>query len=193
VHEGAKEVLATDVGGPSSQALEAHRDYRTAGRVSHAALDATAMTYRNEFDVVVFKSVIGSIGGVLGYEGQVAALEGMHRALRPGGVLLWAENITSSPLHQAARRLWVPWGGQWRYLTLAELRSLLSPFASTDWSSAGFTAAFGRKESHRRLLGAVDSVLFEWVVPRPWNYIAFGVSRKATSTEPKSAESVEAP
>lgn len=181
VHEGAFEVTATDVGFPTERAAISHRDYIQSGRVRHESLDATRITQTGEYDVVVFKSVLGSIGGTLGRAGQAAAIEGMLRALRPGGILLWAENLAASPMHEAARRQWVPWADRWLYPTLAELRRLLMPFSSTEWSSAGFTAAFGRTESQRRLLASLDAAVLEWVVPREWNYVAFGVSRKGRS------------
>lgn len=178
VAEGAT-VVASDVHGPTPLAVGRHRDYLADGRVTHIEMDATDIPFNREFDAVVFKSVLGSIGGAVGAAGQDAAIRGMFRALKPGGLLLFAENLESSPLHLWLRRRMVAWGSQWRYMQFDEMRDALREFESVEYSTAGFLATLGRSERQRQLLAGADSLVFDWAVPRRWNYVMFGIARKA--------------
>lgn len=178
IHEGAS-VVSSDLHAPTALARRRHVEYLDAQRVEHVALDATNLEFDREFDVVVFKSVLGSIAGAVGEQGPRDAIDGMHRALKPGGLLLFAENLESSPAHLLLRRRMVAWGAKWHYLSLGEMHELLGGFDRVDFSTAGFLGTLGRSEAQRRWLSKTDSLLLDWTVPRRWNYLIFGVARKA--------------
>lgn len=172
------QVVCSDLGGPQKEALALHERYGVAERISYADIDATKIARGDgEFDVVCFKSVLGGVGGALGWEGQARALGEMHRVLRPGGQLIFAENTAASPLHRFLRRRFVEWGARWRYPTPEELRQLLEGFAHVELNFAGFAATFGRREWQRTLLYAVD-VLVTPMIPDRWKYIAIGCATK---------------
>jgi hypothetical protein len=102
----------------------------------------------------------------------------MHRALKPGGELFYAENLTASPAHKFLRRKFVRWGTNWRYVSIFEMKEFLSPFSSESHATFGFTGAFGRTESQRNCLGFLDQTIFDRLVPDKWNYIIAGVAKK---------------
>jgi SAM-dependent methyltransferase len=159
-------------------AAELHRKYGVAGTITYADVDATTIDFEECFDVVVFKSVLGGIGRAERMDRQELAVREMHKALKPGGQLLFAENGAASPLHQLMRKRFVPWGAEWRYPTRDEMRHLLAPFSRVDLRATGFLAAFGRSERQRDLLAFFDRWGFKRVVPESLSYIFYGSAVK---------------
>ncbi len=171
-------VVCSDYRGPSERARELHRRYGVQDRVYYRAVDAVAIDFPDgSFDIVCFKSVLGSVAGGDGLGRQQQAVAEMYRVLRPGGRLLFAENLRASRLHQMFRRCFVAWGQRWRYVALAELEEMLSCFARRRVVTSGFLGTLGRSEGQRRLLHVVD-VLLNPVVPSAWHYVAAGWALK---------------
>jgi hypothetical protein len=106
------------------------------------------------------------------------AIASMLRALRPGGRLLFAENLIGSPMHKYLCSKFISWGNTWRYLTIDEMRDLLRNFSDVKFSTTGVLGTFGRSESQRRALAAVDRAALNTLVPRSWHYIIYGVATK---------------
>lgn len=148
------------------------------GRITYEDLDAVNNPHFEQFDIALFKSVLGGVGSVHGLGGQEAALHGLHRALRPGGQLWFAENLVASPLHEFARRRFVSWGDRWRYVTLSEVQMMLRPFGSVEWATFGLAGAFGRNERQREVLGRLDRSGLDRLAPRQWRYIVACVATK---------------
>lgn len=144
-------------------------------RIRFEDIDATRIPYESTFDIIAFKSILGGIGLDGAIERQRAAVASMYRALRPGGRLLFAENLTASPLHALFRRRYRRWGARWRYVTIDEMRSFLNPFSRVRLDSSGFFGAFGRSEQQRQVLSVLDRVT---IVPAAWHYIVYGVATK---------------
>jgi SAM-dependent methyltransferase len=172
------EVTCTDLHGPTAVARERHAAAGVANRVRYAALDVTHLEERDRFDVIVFKSMLGAVGGADRRRAQQEAIARIHRALRPGGELFFAENLAASAAHRYFRQRFVAWGQSWRYVTVAEMREFLAPFASVTYRTAGFSGAFGRSPRQKELLGAVDRAGLDRLVPETWRYIILGVARK---------------
>ena len=171
-------VTCTDLDGPTDVARRRHRAAGLAGRIRYAHVDATCIPYDAAFDVVVFKSVLGALRGADRLAVQRAAVAGMYRALRPGGELFFAENLTASPAHRFLRKRFVQWGRDWRYVSVEEMLEFLAPFTSVEYRTVGFCGALGRSQRQRRLLGAVDRAGLDRLVPPSWRYIMVGVARK---------------
>lgn len=146
------------------------------GRVTFEDIDATAIPYRARFDVIAFKSVLGAVGG--SFTLQKKAIASMFDALKPGGRLLFAENLVGSPLHRYFREMFVPWVRNWRYLSVEEMLQLLSPFRTLDYAVSGVFASFGRGERQRRILASVDDLVANRLTPTNWKYIIYGVAVK---------------
>jgi len=93
--------LCTDLHGPSPRAVEVHRAYNLSQSIDYAVVDAAGMEYEHKFDIVLFKSVLGGIGYGNNRQKQQAALNAIHRALKPGGgIALCGKScgITASPV-----------------------------------------------------------------------------------------------
>lgn len=176
--QGASRVVCSDLNGPSEAARELHAHAGVSDRVEYAAIDATDIGLVGSFDVVAFKSVLGGVGGAGGYSAQVKAVQSMHAALRPGGVLVFAENLAASPMHTFLRRRFVSWGDRWRYVTDEEMAGFLHPFSRVQETSIGFAGAFGRSERQRTALAGLDVAGLDRVVPADWRYIIAGVATK---------------
>lgn len=174
-------VVCSDLEEPGDDARDLHRQFGVHSRISYAAVDATTIGRKSEFDIIAFKSVLGGIGSLGRKERQRVALLSIHQSLKPGGTLVFAENLPASPAHRVLRKVAVPWGRAWRYASLDELREFLAPFAGVDLRSLGFLGALGRSERQRRVLGALDRVI-DPAVPATWRYVAVGVATKDRSS-----------
>ena len=171
-------VLCTDLNGPTENAVQQHRASGLDNLIEYEAIDATQIPYTEQFDLIVFKSVLGGIGSRGGDAWQAQAIKEMHKALKKGGELFFAENLVASPLHQFLRRKFVRWGESWRYITLREFQEFLAPFSEVQLQTMGFAGAFGRSELQRNWFGSLDRLLFDRIVPENWKYIVTGVARK---------------
>lgn len=174
--KGAK-VVCSDVNRVRREAVELHEASELAHLIEHQTIDATSIPYTEEFDVVVFKSVLGAIGDGA-KEPQAKAVSEMHKALKKGGELFFAENLVASPVHMFFRRRMISWGATWRYVTIEEMNEFLAPFSEKRLRTIGFAGTFGRSEAQRSLLALGDRLVFERIVPESWKYIIAGVARK---------------
>jgi SAM-dependent methyltransferase len=163
-------VVCTDLGVSFEPAMALHRQYGVTDLVTYADLDATSIDFPDaSFDIVIFKSVLGALET---RDRQIQAIGEIHRVLRPGGSLLFAENLVGSRLHVSLRRRFVAWD-RWRYLDLDRDRDLFDGFAAVEFQTWGLLGLFGRNESQRDLLARIDALITRWV-PARWRYILFG-------------------
>lgn len=166
-------VLCTDLNGPEPWAHELHRKFDCHTRVSYGALNAMNIPYEGKFDLVLFKSIMGGI--CADDNSKKLLIDQMHKALKPGGMLLFAENLEATALHQAARKRFGTKG--WNYLRLSEMDQVFASFSSLRYSTAGFFGCFGRTEGQRALLGKADALL-DKLIPASAKYIVFGIAIK---------------
>ncbi len=171
------EVVCSDVRNPEATARPLHQKYGVADRIRYEQVSALDIPYSEAFDVIIFKSVLGAVGAYGRTDRIYEALRQMHRALRPGGWLLFAENLAGSPLHRWGRKKLSAWGSAWNYLRYQDLPRLFAPFDELHYESVGLTAGLGRTESQRRLLGRIDR-LIDRFVPPTWRYVAVGRAGK---------------
>jgi SAM-dependent methyltransferase len=171
-------VLCTDLQGVQASASPLIDRYGLSDRVAYEELDAVAIPYREHFDIIVFKSVLGAVGSNGNFARKRAAFDSIYAALKPGGSLLFAENLAASPLHCYLRERYVQWGRFWSYADIPEMQSLLRPFAHVDYRTVGFLGAFGRSETQRRWLSAFDGSALASRVPEDWRYIMYGIATK---------------
>ncbi|MEZ4739714.1 MAG: class I SAM-dependent methyltransferase [Flavobacteriales bacterium] len=168
--------VCSDLHGPTDAAKELHRSFGWDECITYEHIDATAIPKPDaSFDVVIFKSMIGALGSK---EKQALAIREMHRVLKPGGVLLFAENLHGSPLHVWLRERYVAWDSYWRYLDPVKDRDLFAPFARLNDHTTGFIANLGRSERQRTVLAGFDAVLGP-MLPRTQRTIWYGVAIKA--------------
>ncbi|MDR2105816.1 MAG: class I SAM-dependent methyltransferase [Coriobacteriales bacterium] len=169
--EKGMRVICSDLYGPTPLARELHERYGVCDRVSYEAVNALDTAFESErFDVVIFKSILGGIGTHLDYAAIQTALAEIQRILRPGGLLLFAENQHGSLFHQKARARFVSWGKTWYYVSLRELEELLSPFSSHEIGTYGVLSCVKKDFA--------PFIAFDRLVCRshksPRHYMAFG-------------------
>jgi ubiquinone/menaquinone biosynthesis C-methylase UbiE len=169
------EVVCSDCRDLPPTTRKLHAQYGVSDRITYKTIDMRQIDFPDDtFDIVVFKSVIGALGNK---PDQDIAAKDIHRVLKKGGALLYAENAEASGLHVFLRKRFIKWAVHWRYITAADLRDWTFPFTSHTETAYGVTALFGRSEGQRRLLAGLDRVLNP-IIPRRWKYIFFGVMIK---------------
>lgn len=173
-----KQTICSDLHDVKSTAEKFHLKYHVTSLVAYQDIDATNIPYENHFDIIVFKSIIGGIGSNDNYKIQQKVFNQIYKALKPGGKLLFAENLIASPLHQRLRKKFVNWGSTWRYVSIKEIKECLKDFSSYDIQSTGILGTLGRNESQRNFLSTIDAILLNKICPDTWKYIAYGIATK---------------
>lgn len=143
--KGANCVCA-DMRDHSRDAHEKHMRYGVAHKIQYEKLDARQIPYKERFDVVAFKSVLGGARGYFGDQAHIQIISEILKCLKPRGQVLFAENLAACRLHRLARKHFVKWGKFWKYLELAEVPALFADFAELDFMTCGFMGALGRRE-----------------------------------------------
>jgi len=173
-----KKVVCSDIKGVQETAKKLHNQYHVKNLIVYEDIDGTNIPYENYFDIIVFKSIAGGVGSNDNIEKQQQFFKEMHKALKPGGKLLFAENLIASPLHQKLRKKFIPWGNLWRYISLDETKSFLADFSSYKLKTTGVVATFGRSEKQRSFLSVFDRLIFNNICPKSWKYIVYGIAEK---------------
>lgn len=171
-------MVCSDLKDVKETAEPLHVQHKITNFVRYEDIDATNIPYENHFDVIVFKSIIGGIGSNNNYAIQQKVFKEIYKALKPGGKLLFAENLIASSFHQKLRKKFVNWGNSWRYLSIPEMHELMQDFSSVDLKTTGILGTFGRNEKQRNILSAVDGAVLNKISPDSWKYIAYGIAVK---------------
>jgi len=173
-----KEVICSDLKNTEASAKTLHQKYNVGSMINYQDIDATNIPYENYFDLIIFKSVIGGIGMNNNIGAQKKVFEEIHKALKPGGKLLFAENLAASPIHQFFRKLFNKWGDYWRYISLEEIKGLLQDFLSFKFKTTGVFSTFGRTEKQRSVIARFDKYIANNLLPHKWRYIIYGIAKK---------------
>ena len=173
-----KKMICSDLQDVKDTAEQLHAQYNIASLVQYQDIDATNIPYENFFDVIVFKSIIGGIGRNGNIAQQQKVFDEIYKALKPGGKLLFAENLVASPFHQWLRKKFIKWGNSWRYVSIEETHKFLAKFSSHDLQTTGVLATFGRTETQRQLLATIDDAVLNKICPDGWKYICYAVAVK---------------
>lgn len=180
---GAK-MYCSDFGFPTEKAKNLHKIKGISELISYHDINATKIPFEdNYFDFIVFKSMLGAVGAKNRFDLIQQAINEIHRVLKPGGVVFFAENFKGSPLHQWARLRFIPWGKSWNYLSLEEMKILLNMFEKKEIHSTGFLTAFiPNSRILKQVFARIDQLLF--FIPRSWRYVGYGYAVKRNTEHP---------
>ena len=173
-----KTVVCSDLKNVKETAQQLHLQYNIASHITYQDIDATDIPYEHYFDIIVFKSIIGGIGRNDNYDIQQKVFNEIYKALKPGGKLLFAENLKASSFHQRVRKRFVNWGSSWRYVSINEMRKFLKDFSNCEIKTTGILGTFGRNERQRNLLSSMDKLIINKICPENWKYICYGIAEK---------------
>lgn len=173
-----KTVVCSDLKNVKETAQQLHLQYNISSHITYQDIDATDIPYENYFDIIVFKSIIGGIGRNDNYDIQQKVFNEIYKALKPGGKLLFAENLKASSFHQRVRKRFVNWGSSWRYVSINEMREFLKDFSNCEIKTTGILGTFGRNERQRILLSSMDKLILNKICPENWKYICYGIAEK---------------
>ncbi len=59
----------------------------------------------------------------------------------------------------------------------------MSVFSTVKYTTVGLVGAFGRNQWQRGVLGRVDKLGFDRLVPKSWRYVMIGIARKKVSSD----------
>lgn len=172
------DVTCSDIYIDETEIFYKHKKYDVQEKIEYKEINALSIGIYEEYDYIIFKSVLGGIGIQHGKTGQRKAINEIFNALKKGGVLLFAENLVSSSLHMFLRKRFIPWGRKWRYVTIEEIKDFFSIFNLIKYQTCGFLGAFGLNENQRDVFGIIDSYFFNIILPERFHYIIFGFAVK---------------
>lgn len=163
---------------PEATAL-LHKKYNIAHRVTYQREDVCHLSFGDaRFDVVILKSMLGALQTK---ERQRKAVAEIYRVLKPGGVLLLAENTEATLFHRVIRKKFAKWASRWRYLSLKKGDlDLFDAFSEKKTATAGFWG-FMAKGPLIPVIRIAERISAPFV-PKAWNYILFAVFKKPTHT-----------
>lgn len=162
----------------SLEAKLIHQKYGVKDFIEYKKVDATHIPYDSQYDIICYKSMLGGIVREGGIDIAKKVINGIYEALKPYGILLFAESISSTTIHHSLRNKFGSGKNKWRYFTIGELIKLHDKFNSIEYQTYGFLGCFGLSEKQRSILGSIDNAIFSKIVPEKWNYILAGVAIK---------------
>ena len=164
--------------GASDKAKLIHHKYDVKDFVEYKEVDARHIPHKSQYDIICYKSMLGGIVAKGEFDTAKKVIDGIYEALKPGGILLFAENILSTSIHQIIRNRYGSGKQKWRYFTIGELIKLHGIFNSFEYQTYGFLGCFGVSEKQRSILGRIDRAIFNKILPERLNYILAGVAIK---------------
>ncbi|MEK2645210.1 class I SAM-dependent methyltransferase [Bdellovibrio sp. BCCA] len=149
-------VVCSDLESPETVAYKSHKRFEYSGQIHYKALDVHNIGLQNEFDVIIFKSVLGGVARRNDIKLAKSVAQELSKALRPGGLILFAENASGTFLHRLVRRVFRRWGNSWSYFTPDEMREIFEDFEFVEFKSIGFLAPFAIGKRMRSLFYLFD-------------------------------------
>lgn len=171
------QVICSDIYPVNKDVLLFHQKFSYHKNITYEIINANQIPYVDFFDVIIFKSVLGGVGRGNNKEDIEKAFLQIYKSLKPGGILLFAENLRGSKLHVFFRKKFIEWANDWNYVAKKDLIGYLQHFSKFEMRTTGFLGAFGFNESVKKIFGHIDRGL-SFVLPSNWQYIIYGYAKK---------------
>lgn len=176
------DVICSDIGEPGAQAKALHKKYGVTSRMRYAAVDAQHLPFPDQsLDIICCKSVLGGISKQTQHDPKPQIIAEIYRVLKPGGWFLSADNLYASALHTHLRKHFISWSKGWEYFRPEELLTLLNPFDTVNYRTAGISALVGRNPQQRQWLSAFDQQIQNRLpqsLKSRWHYVMATASQK---------------
>lgn len=171
------DVTCSDITDNFDKAKMLHAKYGVS--CEYKNLNILELDEQNTYDVITFKSVLGGVGRDNGYDRQEKMIENIYSALKPGGRLVFVENLKASVMHSFLRRKFRKWGQSWRYPTLDEIKELTAKFSSVSYKTVGFFGCLA-KGPIAVMSGAFDFIdkTIDSTIPDESRYIVSCIAKK---------------
>lgn len=170
-------VVCSGYGSDLDTAKKIHKQYNLKGQIEYCQIDAKSIPAENLYDIICFKSVLGGIIRDNPESGK-AVIQQIYKALKPGGYLLFSENLKASKFHMKLRKRYGALKNKWFYFSENDIDNLLEPFSSVQYKTFGFVGCLGRNEAQRRLLSFFDTFVFDKILNKEHHYIISVVAEK---------------
>ena len=170
-------VICNDIRPVNDEVIQYHKQFDYPGKIDYESFDAVNIPYENKFDIIILKSVLGGVGREGKDERIEMAIKEIHKALKPGGLFLFAENLMATKFHSFFRKNFVHWAKDWNYMKKKQFENYLKIFTESKTQTSGFLGAFGFNEGSKTFLGKIDSVLLN-KLPGKHHYIIYGHAKK---------------
>lgn len=169
-HNGAN-VICSDIINPGSIAL--NKLYQE--KVEFQIIDAQDIPYRDHFDFVIFKSLLGGVSRNNIHKKQTLVMEQIKKSLKRGGECLFIENMEGTIFHQIYRKIYGAGKNRWNYPSLNNFENLSKKFSHTQYRSFGL---LGSTHRSGKLFRKVFDKKFDHLFPNSWHYIYAGIYQK---------------
>lgn len=170
-------VICNDIRPVNDEVVQYHKQFNYTGKITYESFDAVNIPYENKFDVIILKSVLGGVGREGKDERIEMTIKEIHKALKPGGLFLFAENLKATKFHSFFRKNFVHWAKDWNYMKKTQFEKYMEIFSELSIKTTGFLGAFGFNERSKKFLGKIDSVVFNRL-PASCHYIVYGYAKK---------------
>ena len=164
-------VICSDIIKPGSLALKKLNQEK----VEFQIIEAQDIPYRDHFDFVIFKSLLGGVGRNNIFRKQTLVMEQIKKSLKRGGECLFIENMEGTIFHQIYRGRYGAGKNKWNYPSLDNFKNLSKNFSHTQYRSFGLLGSTHR--SGKPFRKAFD-IKFDHLFPSSWHYIYAGIYQK---------------
>ena len=168
-------ITCSDIHYDLEEAKALHKKYKVTDQVRYQKTDLLNWEEPGKYDVIVFKSVLGALQTE---ERIQKAVDNIYWNLKPGGLLLFAENNQGSIFHQYLRKNYTDWGSSWFYFDDHSLQRIFSKFEPGSLHYNGVLSVAGNRTFLKGLISGLDKFFLNKVIPRKLRYIVYGVFKK---------------
>lgn len=175
-NEFSIKTICSDLFNPDNFAKNFHSKFGVENLITYEEQNCLNLSYADcTFDFIIFKSVIGALGTC---ENQKIAISEMYRCLKPGGILLFAENGKSTIVHNLLRKKFNKWSANyWYYPSIDELKFYLNNFSQVKIHSTGFISILFRNKNFKKIAEYLDVFLIK-ITPPNYHYVIYGFAIK---------------